>query len=616
MSNQNPSRKAPANSHDSNMGEAVHGHSHRHSRRSNDYRSLNNDISSLERQAKLGKKVNANSRKNQISINHLLDFQLYRDLPEYQKLQRPRQRRRSSGYDNKPRKQNLFLHGMRFINVNYKFVLDYRKNYNVQQIDPNVPVDTDDILRIIVPKGNACPICLSEDLTAPRMITSCGHILCLTCLLSLLESEVPALMKKESKVIVEKYRDCPLCGSIIRQKDVKPVQIDNVDERFEVPKIKDEVVLTLMSRQPHRVFPLPRHFEELQETIDTFPWAAQTDPDLSQYLRFFKGDLSYLVSMYEAEKEQIKRAYDEEKELYHDDGKFTRMALKNIDDDLALWSTKFASDLPEVAKAHQANKLQGAGATFFYYQTGFKSSTVYVLSPLDIKVLKSSYNNDYALLPSSLIAQVENIRYEELSAETALTKYKYLLHLPQGTTIGFLECKWQNNEYITKETWNTFKADLTKRSKQSSKKFHSEESKRRRALNDEERRTREFFDRENNGHHEQEHDWMPPANFGSLSISDYRDLPALSAESHTEEVDASLDEPELQESREAQMQRTVWGTSIPKSELQSIEGEDDGWDAEEMIRKAREEMEKHEANGTANGKKKKKKKKLILLSSS
>lgn len=578
------------------------GKSHPPRQNGNEYKALNKDVLAMERQARLGKKLNANLRKNQISINHLLDFQLYRDLPEFQKLQRPKPRRRSS---NGPRKQHLFLHGMRFINVNYKFVVDYRKNYNVQQIDPNVPVDTDDILRIIVPKGNACPICLSEDLTAPRMITSCGHILCLPCLLSLLESEVPTLMKKESKVIVEKYRDCPLCGSIIRQKDVKPVKIDNVDERFEVPKIKDEVVLTLMSRQPHRVFPLPRYFEQLLDSIDTFPWAAQQDPDLSQYLRFFKGDLAYLVSMYEAEKDQIKAAYEQEKELYQDDGKFTRMALKNIDDDLALWSSKFAEDLPDNAKAHQAIKPHGPGASFYYYQTGFKSSTVYVLSPLDIKVLKSSYNNDYAQLPSSLIAEVENIRYEELSAETAFTKYKYLLHLPQGTTIGFMECKWQNNEYISKETWNTFKADLTRRSKQSSKKFHLEESKRRRALNDEERRTREFFNRENNP--PEEHDWMPPANFGSLSISDYRDLPSLSAES--QEVESSQEEPEHEARR---LQKTVWGTSIPQSELRSVEGEE-SWDAEEMIRKAREEMERQEANDT--GKKKKKKKKLILLSS-
>lgn len=606
MSNHIP-QKPPGSLDQSN------GNRHKKSNRAKDYKSLNEDITPLERQAHLGKKVNASSRKNQISIDHLFEFQLYRDLPEYQKLRRhPPRLRRSSGLDSKPKKHHLFLHGMRFINVNYKFVVDYRKNYNAQQLDPNVPVDTDDILRIIVPKGNACPICLSEDLIAPRMVTSCGHILCLTCLLSLLESEVPKLMKKESSVIVEKYRDCPLCGSIIRQKDVKPVQIDNVDERFEVPKIKDEVVLTLMSRQPHRVFPLPRQLEQLNDTIDTFPWAAQTEPDLSQYLRFFKGDLAYLVGMYQTEMELIKRVYEEEKELYNDDGKFMRMALKNIDEDLALWSSKFATDLPDSAKALRANQPKVEGVPFYYYQTGFKASTVYVLSPLDIKVLKSSYNNDYSHLPSSLVAQVENIRYEELTAETASTKYKYLLHLPLGTLIGFLECKWQNSEYISKETWETFKSDLTRRSKQSNKKFHSEESKRRRALKDEERRTREFFDRENNSIPYLDQDWMPPANFGSLSITDFRDLPALTSDGHTEEHESSTEQPEQETPK---LKKTVWGTSIPHSEIQTLdEGGENDWDPEEMIRRAREEMERQEANNS--GKKKKKKKKLVLLSSS
>ena len=42
---------------------------------------------------------------------------------------------------------------MRFINVNFKFVVDGRKDYRVQELDPNVPVDTDDIIRIIAPRG-------------------------------------------------------------------------------------------------------------------------------------------------------------------------------------------------------------------------------------------------------------------------------------------------------------------------------------------------------------------------------------------------------------------------------------------------------------------------------
>lgn len=506
---------------------------------------------------------------------------------------------------------------MRFINVNYKFVVDHRKSYKPQQIDPNIPVDTQDILRIIVPKGNACPICLSEELVAPRMVTSCGHILCLTCLLSLLESEVPTNMKKESKVIVEKYNDCPLCGSIIRKRDVKPVQIDNVDERFEIPKIGDEVVLTLMSRTADSVVPIPRWVDG-SVSRDTFPWANQSEPDLSQFLRFFNGDFSYLSHMYEQEKQDLLQALKHDQETYHDDGKFYKLALKSIENDLLEWAIKFASEFENLSDATQSTVLvEVHQPTFYYYQTGFKSSSTYVLSPLDMKVLKTSFNQDYTQLPFSVIAKVENIKFEELDSESAATKYKYLLHLPLGTSIGFLECNWQNNEYISKEVWETFKPTLQKRTKTSSKKFKKEELDRRMAINEEERRAREYIERENNGdtrtydHHYDPESWMRLALFGSLTISDHRELPALSGDSHV--TSASENSTDVTEGENApKLEKSVWGLQIPKSELRNDE-EEDAWDAEEMIRKAREEIARHEAENP--GGKKKKKKKFILLSS-
>lgn len=586
------------------------------SKKNNDYQSLNNDASlRFETQIKNSKKFNGNSRKKQISINHLLEFQLYRDLPEYHQ-QHQRERRNSGNNHARNRKPRLFLHGMRFINVNYKFVVDYRKSYKTQQLDPNVPVDTNDILRIIVPRGNACPICLSDDLVAPRMITSCGHILCLTCLLSLLESEVPVHKKQESKVIVEKYRDCPLCGSIIRKHDVKPVQVDNVDERFEVPKINDEVILTLMTRKADNILPLPHYLPSYSDNIDVFPWATQQEPNLSQYLRFFKGDLSYLLSMYEKEKQEILAAYEQDRELYQDDGQFVKLAISNIEEDIAKWSEKFDETEPQIPALKHVQNGSDSAATFYYYQTGFKASSTFVLSPLDMKVLKSCYNQDYTQLPSSVIAKVENIKYEELSADTATTKYKYLSHLPQGTTVGFLECNWQHNEYISPETWNVFRTDLEKRTKQSQKRLNLEEKNRRRALNEEEKRAREYIERENNGgSHESyygQDEWMPYAAFGSLTISDHRDMPVLASGSN-QAGENSGSTSEL-EKPTTEMQKTVWGTEVPKSELQNIYGEEvEDWDAEEMIRRAKEEIEKQ--GGQAGQGKKKKKKKIVLLSS-
>lgn len=534
-----------------------------------------------------------NRRRNHVAIS--LGARLYRDLPEFQQHQAPRPRRASA-----PRRPRLHLHGMRFINVNYKFVVDHRKRYRAQQLDPNVPVDTADVLRIIVPKGNACPICLLDDLVAPRMITLCGHILCLTCLLLLLDAEVPRHKKHESKAIVEKYNDCPLCGSIIRCTDVKPVQVDNVDERFEVPRVNADVVLTLMLRAHDSIVPLPRHLADYRPALDLFPWAGQTSPDLSQYLRFFKGDFAYLVALYEREKEQIRAACERDRALYGDDGKLCALALQNIDADVARWAEKLRDDVPA-----PADTPESTAPCYYYYQTGFKSSTTYVVSPLDMKVLRSSYNGDYTQLPFSVIAKVENIHYEELTAETAATKYKYLLHLPLGTSLGFLELNWLHNEYISAQTWHTFKDDLQKRSKLSARKLRKEEQDRRRAMNGDERRAREYIHRENNGlaHDDYDDSWAP--SLGSLTITDYRDLPVLSSEPATQSSANNSGD----NSDDPVTKKSVWGTQIPKSELQSAEVDESDWDAEEMIRKAKEEIEKQE------GGKKKKKKKLVLLSS-
>ncbi|KAK6456680.1 uncharacterized protein RJT20DRAFT_33609 [Scheffersomyces xylosifermentans] len=587
----------------------------------------------IESQIKQNKRVSGRSRKNQISINHLLDFQSYRDSDEYHvnhtKNNNNNKPRRGSGTRSRNNlSSKVNLRGMGFINVNYKFVVDHRKNYRVQEMDPNVPVDTEDIVRIIVPKGNACPICLTDEPIAPRMITSCGHIICLKCVLSLLESEVPNAKKRESSAIVEKYRECPLCSSIIRKNELKPVLINNIDENLETPKIQDEVVLSLMARPQSRIFPLPKPLVQYFDSIDHFPWVNQTNPDCNQFSRIFKGETSYLLNMYEFEKQHVKANYEEEKLLYGEDDKFVKMALKHIDNEISSWITKLGEDLKEkdvspglnlhsqvnAPLSSSPNLTVDDGHCYFYYQTGFNSSVTFVLSPLDMKVLKTAYNNSYTSLPSSIIAKIENIKYEYLTTETSLTKYKYLSHLPLGSQIGFIECNWNHNEFITREAWDIFKDDLTKRTKSSTQKLKREERNRRRALNEEEIKTRNFYIRENSGRDDlDDSSYVDYAAMGSLSITDNRELPALSDHqaSNNEHSSASAGE----SAGEHEMTTTIWGTKIPKAEVQEEEPDEDDWDAEEMIRKAREEMERQE-NESGKGRKKKKKKMILISSNS
>lgn len=629
---------------------------------------------------------NRAAKKNAASINHLLEFQLYRDLPEY-RLQHQNDgsnsnwnrknynRNRPStytsnhssnytsdyspnyssnysstlnlinNYDNgsnnnhgRPRgprkKSKAFLHGMRFINVNYKFIVDYRKPYTAQKLDPNVPVDTEDILCIVAPQGNACPICLSSELVAPRMITSCGHILCLPCLLALLDSEVPTAMKRESKVVVEKYTDCPLCASVIRRGDVRPVLVDTTDVRFDMPKVKDEVVLTLMARESNRIVPVPSYMMTESDTdklkkstgaIGQFPWADQlhTYP----YLRIYKSDHTYVSSMYEREKAALRDAYENDSDLFLAGGKLLKLAIQSIDEDIRSWAEKFDSQLKssDFTAPQKPAKTESGTNTFFYYQTGFKCLTTYVLSLLDMKVLKMSYGSDYSQLPPSIVAKVENIHYEEMDEELATTRYKYMLHLPLGTQLGFLECCWEKNEYITEEAWVEFKLELMKRSKMSLRKSNQEEKSRQRAIKEEERRAREYIDRENNGG-SLDHDndlWMNysgAGSMGSLAITDYREMPALSGELSTDgsgglsgDAADGANTTDVVDTTELTA-RSVWGTRIPKSEV--VDDLPESWDAEDMIRRAREEIEKQEISGKGKAGKKKKKKYILLLSNS
>lgn len=551
-------------------------------------------------------------RKTKISIDHLLEFQSYRDLSEYQVHQtqaRPR----------KPRPRHapsrFHLTGMSFINVHYRFVVDHRSDFSLQKMDPNVPVETADILRIVVPKGNACPICLCDEPVAPRMITSCGHILCLTCLLSLLESEVPVFGKRDPQAVVAKYCDCPLCAAIIRPADVKPVLISSADDRFDVPKPRQQAVLTLMTRQHDRMFPLPAPFLGLFLSVVDFPWFRADGPGVHEFLRVCKGDLDYLLEMYAHEQSQILAAYEQEKLLYNDDGKYVRKALANIAADIEHWRARFAEPYPEkpLRYAHQDKTKDAPKKTsglFYYYETGFNAESTYVLSPLDIKVLKASHGDSYSTLPSSIVVNVENIRYEELDTELVTTKYKYLAHLPIGTSVGFLECDWSNSEHVSPEVWAAFSGDLSKRTKAFARKFNKEEQNKRRALNDEEMRTRDFYRRENGGgDHES---GLEPAHFGSLTITDHRELPQLTSEITADDTTKTSES----EASGGEYETTIWGTRIRKSEAaQALEDEQNAydWDAEEMIRRAKAEMDLEDHK--TGGKKKKKKKKLVLLSS-
>ncbi|KAI0688145.1 hypothetical protein BC835DRAFT_1374119 [Cytidiella melzeri] len=155
------------------------------------------------------------------SLNHLLNFSLPpRQTHQYQNA--PRRR--------KPGQHQAVLNKERFVNAQYRFVMNPGGDYTVHFADPDIYFQWHDILQIIIPRTSAvssatgasvhttqeegvttCPICLSPP-TAPRM-TKCGHVFCFPCLLHYLNTSDTL-----------KWVRCPICFDSVNERQLKAVK--------------------------------------------------------------------------------------------------------------------------------------------------------------------------------------------------------------------------------------------------------------------------------------------------------------------------------------------------------------------------------------------------------
>ncbi|KAI0375437.1 hypothetical protein BV20DRAFT_960589 [Pilatotrama ljubarskyi] len=169
------------------------------------------------------------------SLNHLLNFSLPPRQSQYNQSI-PRRARRTGN-------QHGIWNKERFINAQYRFVMNPTGDYTVHFADPDIYFQWHDILQVIIPRGHqlsassttqasqdagilTCPICLSPP-TAPRM-TKCGHVFCYPCILHLIStSEQP------------KWVRCPICFDSVNERQLKAVKwLDEVsypDDGDEAP---------------------------------------------------------------------------------------------------------------------------------------------------------------------------------------------------------------------------------------------------------------------------------------------------------------------------------------------------------------------------------------------
>lgn len=527
----------------------------------------------LDLQDQISGKFKTKARRGQSSINHLLDFGLpSKDLVSdmYNKPRSIRPRRRSSNTE------RINLTGPEFINANYRFVVDETLDYKGQILDPNLTIPDIAILRVIVPKGHHCPICLSDEIIAPRM-SSCGHIFCHSCLLSFFESE--QIVKKG--FAPTRYKECPLCSNFVKPHEIKPVLFNKFDERFETPKIGQDIVMKLMARPMGSILPLPFGLNLNHKKFENIPYYS--DSEIYPYARILKGGLKFAVDNYEREKLEILNQHEQDKLIYQDttlNDKFINKAIEEIDFQIKILKDNFKNnfDEPNLSLLSIKDDIElNDSNCYFFYQTAFNSTIKYFLSPLDTRILLRTYGA-YCNFPSTLLLNVENINSSLMVTESILKKFKFMNHLPLGTELALLEINWSSIK-LPNEVFQEFKKDLVERQKKVKNKLKREDIAKKNYENYQELKNIEFYQNESNNN-SFSHENLPVF---------YEDL--APAENNNDETIS-----------------TIWGTKIPTSKVITNEKElQEDIQFDEIIKKAKEENVTKKTKG--------KKKKLVLLTS-
>ncbi|CAE6442547.1 hypothetical protein ACGC1H_007551 [Rhizoctonia solani] len=246
------------------------------------------------------------------SLNHLLNFTLPpRSQPLLQNV--PRRSRKPN---------NVYYNPEKFLNAQYRFVMNPTGDYTVHFADPDIFFQWEDILQILIPRSSAfasagtaaegvttCPICLSPP-TAPRM-TKCGHVYCFPCILHYLQLGDNT-----------KWSRCPICFDSVNEKQLKCVRwVDLVethptaaapredsnttaDSNQETPDSSSNqrmIHLRLMYRPQFTTLALPRSATWPSSAVPPHQAPWHFAPDASTFARFVLATPDLIVKQLEEE---------------------------------------------------------------------------------------------------------------------------------------------------------------------------------------------------------------------------------------------------------------------------------------------------------------------------
>lgn len=444
-------------------------------------------------------------RRNQVSISHLLNF----TLP-------PRETARRPAAPSWHRHGSYVIDKAHFVNANFRFVVHPSGDYKSQALDPDVVVPWHLILQVIVSKHSqhaSCPICLSDDPVASRMIR-CGHIFCLPCLMRMLESEMPASQSTTSvsgqvtqPSPAKKRNACPLCLENVSLSDAKPVKwLDHPGDASGVPAVGADVVLRLVMRKPGSILALPRDGGERPSNVSEIPWHFAAE--VMQYARIMKGTDAYIADEFAREVRELEVQDLEDGAEFGEDNEWNHRAIERIFDTLEVMQgmgntmkqQQQQGESHSSSRSRRRNKRSGCerdmssssatggssggssgDAPYFFYQPRDASNSF--LSALDIRILKTAFGS-FASFPSTVLVRVEHIQSGQVVDEELKKRTKYLAHLPTGCHYSILECDW--TDVVRPDILAQFKDDLDKRRKMRHDKDAKEERARLKALKQDE----------------------------------------------------------------------------------------------------------------------------------
>ncbi|KAI8085864.1 uncharacterized protein B0P05DRAFT_534029 [Gilbertella persicaria] len=457
-------------------------------------------------------------KKGRVSLNHLLSF----SFPERQEATPSPQRKTKVVTSYQP------FNKERFINANFRFMLNPTGNYMFQLADPDTNFDWDTIEQVLISstEAQACPICLSPP-TAAR-VTKCGHIYCYACILHYLE------LRENPKRL---WRKCPICWDSIYEADLKPVRImkpfavSDHDTNKHASLVSgvtegDRVDMSLIQRPHHSTlafplsdtWPLPPNVVSNYMKPDTplIPW--HFTPHAMTFARFMLASPDYLEQEYNRDCAELNEALSDAhgwgsaeelpfiqtcidlirkkiKSLRQQKTKELELAMHTSDmmfEAVAKYSKKHGKSPQAVVQQdegpeayHQTSNMPETlvrssndntpASDYFFYQA-VDGQHVY-LHPLDIRILKHEFG-EYNQFPSTLQVQATSVQESTLT-EDLRKKCKYLGHLPLACDVTFLEINVK--DIVSPETVQVFDQELTARVKRRKDKERREDQKRRQA---------------------------------------------------------------------------------------------------------------------------------------